>query len=52
MDVDHNPLHISFDISSIDDKFAPGNTDKSRGGLTYNEAIYMCRRLSIIIILI
>lgn len=52
LDVDHNPLHISFDISAIDPKFAPGTVDKSRGGLTYNESIYICRRLSILIILI
>jgi len=40
------PLHLSFDIDSIDPTYAPGTGTKSRGGLSYREAHYICERLA------
>ncbi|EGR30304.1 hypothetical protein IMG5_135700 [Ichthyophthirius multifiliis] len=44
IDEDQNSaLHLSFDIDAVDPSFAPGTGTKSKGGLTYREAHYICR---------
>ncbi|MCC7543651.1 arginase family protein [bacterium] len=40
------PIHVSFDIDSIDQQFAPGTGIKNQGGLTYREAVYIARQLA------
>lgn len=37
-------MHISFDIDGIDPEYAYGTGTKSRGGLNYREAMYICAR--------
>jgi arginase len=44
LDADNNPIHISFDVDGIDPLYAPGTGTKVKEGLTYNEAMYICRR--------
>lgn len=46
LDADNNPIHISFDVDGIDPLYAPGTGTKVKEGLTYNEAMYVCRRAS------
>ena len=41
-------LHVSFDIDSIDGLYAPGTGIPNSGGLTYREASYLCRHLSLL----
>lgn len=36
------PLHLTFDIDSIDPMFAPSTGTRVSGGLTYREAYYIC----------
>lgn len=40
------PLHVSFDIDSIDKLYAPGTGIQNSGGLTYREATYITRQLA------
>ena len=40
------PLHLSFDIDSIDPSVAPGTGTLARGGLSYRESHYICESLS------
>eukprot|EP00743_Colponemidia_sp_Colp-15_P004680 GILK01005043.1.p1 GENE.GILK01005043.1~~GILK01005043.1.p1 ORF type:complete len:414 (-),score=84.77 GILK01005043.1:166-1407(-) len=42
----NRPMHLSFDIDSIDPMFAPGTGTKARGGLTYREAHYICEAVA------
>lgn len=42
----NRPVHISLDIDSIDSIEAPGTGIINRGGLTYREVSYLCRKLS------
>lgn len=44
----HNdrPIHLSLDIDALDPIFAPGTGTKSKGGLTYREARYLCEELA------
>ena len=44
--VGDRPVHISFDIDSIDAMFAPGTGIQNMGGFTYREAEYIARKLS------
>lgn len=39
-------LHVSLDIDSIDSSEAPGTGIVNRGGLSYREVSFLCRRLS------
>ena len=34
------PIHLSFDIDSVDPQLAPSTGTRVRGGLTYREAHY------------
>jgi arginase len=36
------PLHLSFDIDSVDPTFAPSTGTRVRGGLTDRESHYIC----------
>jgi arginase len=36
------PIHLSFDIDSIDPAFAPSTGTRVMGGLNYREAYYIC----------
>lgn len=36
------PLHLTFDIDSIDPMYAPSTGTRVSGGLTYREAYYIC----------
>jgi len=36
------PLHLTFDIDSIDPLYAPSTGTRVSGGLTYREAYYLC----------
>lgn len=38
----NRPLHLSFDIDSIDPMYAPSTGTRVNGGLTYREAYYIC----------
>lgn len=40
------PIHISFDVDSIDPFYAPGTGTLARGGLTYREIHYLLKYLS------
>jgi arginase len=40
------PLHLSWDIDSVDPQFAPGTGTKVRGGLTDREALYICEAVA------
>jgi len=40
------PLHLSYDIDSIDPHFAPSTGTSVRGGLTYREAHYVAESLA------
>ena len=44
LDADNCPIHISFDVDGIDPLYAPGTGTKVKEGLTYSEAMYICRR--------
>merc|ERR1712146_382163 len=37
----NNPLHLSFDIDSLDPLHAPSTGTRVRGGLTYREACFL-----------
>lgn len=38
------PVHVSFDIDSMDPLFAPGTGTLVRGGATYRESQYFIRK--------
>jgi len=40
------PIHLSFDIDSIDPHYCPSTGTKVAGGLTYREANYVCEVLA------
>jgi arginase len=40
------PLHLSFDIDSMDPQYCPSTGTKVAGGLTYREANYICEVLA------
>jgi arginase len=40
------PLHLSFDIDSVDPHFAPSTGTRVRGGLNYREAHYIAESLA------
>ena len=40
------PLHLSFDIDSIDPLYAPSTGTRVAGGLTYREAYFICESLA------
>jgi arginase len=40
------PIHVSFDIDSMDPQEAPGTGTRVRGGLTYREAHYILESLA------
>jgi len=40
------PIHLSFDIDSIDPQICPATGTKVAGGLTYREANYICEVLA------
>lgn len=40
------PVHVSFDIDSIDSQYAPGTGITNVGGLTKREALYLARQLA------
>ncbi|MBI3632327.1 MAG: arginase [Candidatus Vogelbacteria bacterium] len=44
--IDSRPVHLSLDIDSIDSEYAPGTGIVNRGGLTYREIKYLCKKLS------
>ncbi|MBI3633314.1 MAG: arginase [Candidatus Vogelbacteria bacterium] len=44
--VDKRPVHLSLDIDSIDHEYAPGTGIINKGGFTYREIKYLCKRLS------
>ncbi len=46
VEADKRPLHVSFDIDSMDPSEAPGTGTRVRGGLTYREAHYILETLS------
>ena len=37
---DKSPIHLSFDIDSVDPEYAPGTGTLCRGGLNYREVLY------------
>ena len=39
------PIHVSFDIDSIDPEYAHGTGTLVDGGITYREAHYILRKL-------
>eukprot|EP00456_Euglypha_rotunda_P051469 TRINITY_DN41574_c0_g1_i2.p1 TRINITY_DN41574_c0_g1~~TRINITY_DN41574_c0_g1_i2.p1 ORF type:complete len:341 (+),score=22.47 TRINITY_DN41574_c0_g1_i2:74-1096(+) len=41
-----NPIHLSFDIDSIDPTFAPSTGTRVSGGLTYREGYYIAESLA------
>jgi arginase len=43
----NRPLHLSFDVDSVDPQFAPGTGTCARGGLTYRECHYICEELAL-----
>uniref|UniRef100_H2Z512 Arginase n=1 Tax=Ciona savignyi TaxID=51511 RepID=H2Z512_CIOSA len=42
----NRPLHLSFDIDSVDPGIAPSTGTKVRGGLSYREAMYVCEEVA------
>jgi len=40
------PIHLSYDIDSLDPKFCPSTGTKVAGGLTYREANFVCEILA------
>jgi len=40
------PLHLSFDIDSVDPLFAPSTGTRVAGGLSYREAYYICESVA------
>lgn len=44
--LNNRSLHVSLDIDSIDSSEAPGTGIINKGGLTYREVSYLCRKLS------
>jgi len=42
----HRPIHISFDVDSIDPQFVPATGTPVMGGLTMREAAYICEAVS------
>lgn len=40
------PIHLSFDIDSLDPTFAPSTGTRVAGGLTYREAYYICESIA------
>ena len=40
------PLHLTFDIDSIDPMYAPSTGTRVSGGLTYREAYYICETMA------
>jgi len=40
------PLHLSFDIDSLDPYYCPSTGTKVAGGLTYREGIYICEAMA------
>jgi len=40
------PIHVSFDIDSIDPQYCPSTGTTVAGGLTYREANYICEVLA------
>lgn len=46
VEADKRPLHVSFDIDSMDPIDAPGTGTRVRGGLTYREAHYIVETLA------
>lgn len=44
-DFKDKPIHISFDIDSIDPEFAHGTGTLVDGGISYREAHYIMRKL-------
>ncbi|XP_063934293.1 uncharacterized protein LOC135146064 [Zophobas morio] len=43
--IGERPVHVSFDIDSLDPTEAPATGTPVRGGLTYREGVYICRAL-------
>ena len=39
------PIHVSFDVDSIDPEYAHGTGTLVDGGITYREAHYILRKL-------
>jgi arginase len=40
------PLHLSYDIDSVDPQLAPATGTKVRGGLTYRESHFICEYIA------
>jgi arginase len=40
------PIHLSFDIDSVDPAFAPSTGTRVNGGLSYREAYYICEAVA------
>ena len=52
LEADTKPFHMSFNINAVDPIYAPGTGDRAREGLTYNQAMYICKRNSMNIFII
>lgn len=42
----NKPIHLSLDIDVVDAEYAPGTGVINKGGLTYREIKYICKKLS------
>ncbi|CAK8693083.1 unnamed protein product [Clavelina lepadiformis] len=42
----NRPIHLSFDIDSLDPSIAPATGTRVRGGLTYREGMYICEEVA------
>jgi len=42
----NRPIHLSFDIDSLDPQYCPSTGTKVAGGLTYREGNYVCEALA------
>jgi len=42
----NSPIHLSFDIDSLDPQYCPSTGTKVAGGLTYREGNYVCEALA------